>query len=92
MGVVTRLMPGLKLDPDRCTVMTCGPEIMMRFVAQEARKAGIPGNRIYLSMERNMHCAVGLCGRCQWGPDFVCKDGPVFSEEEVAQRLTVRER
>ena len=49
----------------------------MRFTVEALRERGVPDERIYLSMERNMKCAVGLCGHCQFGPTFVCKDGPV---------------
>jgi NAD(P)H-flavin reductase len=91
VGVVTRLLAGLDLDGPNTTVLTCGPEIMMRFVAQEAAKQGVPADRIFVSMERNMQCAIGLCGHCQWGPDFVCADGPVFSWARASRRLAVRE-
>jgi NAD(P)H-flavin reductase len=55
------------------------------------RDAGIPANRIYLSMERNMKCAIGLCGHCQFGPEFICKDGPVMPYDRIAPILTIRE-
>ena len=58
--------------------MICGPEIMMRFVTRELETHGLQREDIYLSMERNMKCAVGFCGHCQYGPHFICKDGPVF--------------
>jgi NAD(P)H-flavin reductase len=58
--------------------MICGPEVMMRFTAMELIKRGVDGQQIYVSMERNMECGVGLCGHCQYGHHFVCKDGPVF--------------
>lgn len=91
VGVVTRLLAGVDLDGPNTTVMTCGPEIMMRFVALEACKQGVPADRIFVSMERNMQCAIGICGHCQWGADFVCKDGPVVSWAAAQRRLTVRE-
>lgn len=78
VGVVPNLIGKLTLVPDRTLVLTCGPEIMMRFSIFEAIGDRIPAEQIYLSQERNMHCAVGLCGHCQIGPGFVCKDGPVF--------------
>jgi NAD(P)H-flavin reductase len=79
VGVVTRLIPRAGFDPLNCTAMVCGPEVMMRFTVTELQKLGVPDDRIYVSMERNMKCAVSLCGHCQLGPFFVCKDGPVFS-------------
>ncbi|MCA9493186.1 MAG: FAD/NAD(P)-binding protein, partial [Myxococcales bacterium] len=89
IGVVTRLLERAGLDPDRTRVMTCGPEVMMRFVAREALRQGIRADRIAVSMERNMQCAIGLCGHCQWGADFVCRDGPVFGWDRVAARFNV---
>jgi NAD(P)H-flavin reductase len=63
----------------------------MRFSANALRDAGVAPGRIYLSMERNMKCAIGLCGHCQFGPTFVCKDGPVMRLDEIAEILAVRE-
>jgi NAD(P)H-flavin reductase len=66
--------------------MVCGPELMMRFALQELQSFRIASERIYLSMERNMKCATGFCGHCQYGPEFICKDGPVFRFDRI-QRL-----
>ena len=78
VGVVPMWFYSFRLDPLKTAVLTCGPEIMMRFVLYEALARRIPADRIYLSMERNMKCGQGACGHCQIGPYFVCKDGPVF--------------
>ncbi len=78
VGVVPMLFYLLRLDPKKTTVLTCGPEIMIHFVIYEAMARRIPKERIYVSMERNMKCGVGICGHCQFGPHFVCKEGPVF--------------
>jgi NAD(P)H-flavin reductase len=61
---------------------------MMRFTAVEFEKRGVTPENIYISMERNMKCSVGLCGHCQYGPHFVCKDGPVFQYSQVQSLLT----
>ena len=61
----------------------CGPEIMMRFVIQALQRTSLEAGQIYLSMERNMKCAIGFCGHCQMGPFFICKDGPVFAYPQV---------
>jgi NAD(P)H-flavin reductase len=66
--------------------LICGPEIMMRYVIPELEH-GVPDGDIYLSMERNMKCALGFCGHCQYGPHFVCKDGPVFSYQQLRSLL-----
>ena len=63
----------------------------MRFTVRRAARAGIPDGRIFVSLERNMKCAVGFCGHCQLGPLFVCKDGPVFPFERVRPWFYVRE-
>ncbi|HVB73007.1 MAG TPA: FAD/NAD(P)-binding protein [Ktedonobacteraceae bacterium] len=89
VGVVTQLIRRAAFDPRNTLAMVCGPEIMMRFTASELEKHGAPVEQIYVSMERNMKCAVGLCGHCQYGPHFVCKDGPVFQYSRV-QHLLVK--
>jgi len=89
-GVVTELFEELDFDPERTVVFMCGPEIMMRFAVPFFRGRGVPATRVYVSLERNMHCAIGLCGRCQLGPYFLCKDGPVFSYAEIARFFEVR--
>jgi NAD(P)H-flavin reductase len=91
VGVVTGLLPNVRFDPSETIAMLCGPEIMMRFSARELEKLGMPAASIYLSMERNMKCAVGFCGHCQYGPTFVCKDGPVYRLDSIAWLLEKRE-
>jgi NAD(P)H-flavin reductase len=83
MGVVPVLFYRMRLSPARTVILTCGPEIMIRFVIFEALARKIPAERIFLSMERNMNCAIGHCGHCQLGPAFICKDGPVFSYRKM---------
>ncbi|HYK86921.1 MAG TPA: hypothetical protein VEV19_16235 [Ktedonobacteraceae bacterium] len=75
--------------PALSQALVCGPEIMMRFTVAELEKHGVTADQVYISMERNMKCAVGLCGHCQYGPHFVCKDGPVFPYSRV-QHLLVK--
>jgi len=91
VGVVTRLVDRAPFDPDTATVITCGPEIMMRFVARSALARGVSPHRIHASLERNMRCGVGTCGHCQLGPVFVCRDGPVFPWPDASTLLEVRE-
>ena len=87
VGVVTTLFKYVRLQPSRSVAMICGPEIMMRFVARELEGHGLAPSNIYLSMERNMKCAVGFCGHCQYGPHFICKDGPVFPYDKIRPLL-----
>ncbi len=91
VGVVTTLVQRADFDPAEAIAMVCGPEVMMRFGAAALRQAGVSDDRIYLSMERNMKCAVGFCGHCQFGPVFVCKDGPVFTNERLRHILALKE-
>jgi NAD(P)H-flavin reductase len=83
IGVVTELLNYVNLDMNNTTAMVCGPEIMMKFTIEELLEKGFPENNVYLSLERNMKCAVGFCGHCQLGPKFICKDGPVFKFPEI---------
>ena len=91
VGVVPGLIPRAAFDPDDTAAMVCGPEVMMRFTVNALRDAGVDDEGIYLSMERNMKCAVGLCGHCQFGPAFVCKDGPVMRFDTIAPIFSVAE-
>jgi NAD(P)H-flavin reductase len=79
VGVVPQLFYRIRVDHKQTLVMTCGPEIMMRFVIYEALARRIPHEAILISMERNMKCAVGFCGHCQFGPTFICRQGPVLN-------------
>lgn len=90
VGLVTTLFEQLDLQPERSIAMLCGPEVMMRAAAEGLHARGLAAGSIYLSMERNMQCAVGHCGHCQFGGSFVCRDGPVFAWPEVRALLGVR--
>ena len=91
VGVVPSLIPHANFDPHEAVAFVCGPEVMMRFSATALLAAGMGADRIYLSMERNMKCAIGLCGHCQFGPSFICKDGPVMRHDAIGGLLSVRE-
>jgi NAD(P)H-flavin reductase len=91
VGVVTTLIPRANLDPARTLALICGPELMMRHVAASLGDAGIADESIYVSLERNMKCAVGHCGHCQFGPLFVCRDGPVFRYDRVRNLVMLKE-
>lgn len=90
VGVVTLLLERLRsFDPQHTTLLCCGPEVMMRFTIRAAERRGLTQEQIWVSMERNMQCAVGFCGHCQWGPEFICKDGPVFRYDRIAPFMDV---
>ena len=91
VGVVTTLMNKADFDPENTIAYVCGPEIMMRYAATSCLSAQIPEENIYLSMERNMKCATGFCGHCQFGPYFVCKDGAVFKYPQIKPFLNIPE-
>ncbi|HEX6262374.1 MAG TPA: FAD/NAD(P)-binding protein [Actinomycetota bacterium] len=91
VGVVTELIDGAPFDPSRAVALVCGPEIMMRFAVRALTERGVPPGSVRISMERNMKCAIGHCGHCQLGPEFVCKDGPVFTYERLAGWMEVAE-
>ena len=91
VGVVTTLFSEARIDADRSVVMICGPEVMMRSAVKELTGRGVAEERIYLSLERNMKCAVGFCGHCQYGPMFICKDGPVVRYDRISRWFGIRE-
>jgi NAD(P)H-flavin reductase len=84
------LLGRVVFDAPRAQAFLCGPEVMMRFTALELARVGVADDRIWVSMERNMQCAVGYCGHCQLGPEFVCVDGPVFAWQRVRGLMTIR--
>jgi NAD(P)H-flavin reductase len=91
VGVVTKLLSHGAFEPANAVAMVCGPEVMMRFVAMALCEKGVGEEAIYLSMERNMKCAIGHCGHCQFGPTFICRDGPVFTYARLKPFLTIKE-
>ncbi len=91
VGVVTYLIKKNIKNPKNTLVFICGPEIMIKFAVQELFGAKVEEKHIFISLERHMQCAVGFCGRCQYGPYFLCKDGPVFSYEQLRHWLMIKE-
>lgn len=91
VDVVPILFYRMRLNPANTSILTCGPEIMIRFVIFEALARRIAAENIFVSMERNMKCGLGLCGHCQIGPFFVCKDGPVFSFDQIQPYFNVED-
>jgi len=83
VGVVTTLIHKAPFTSRNAVAMICGPEVMIRFTANELQRRGVPTPQIFVSMERNMKCGVGFCGHCQFGAHFVCRDGPVFSYDRI---------
>ena len=90
VGLVTELVDQIGFDVRGARVMVCGPEPMMLATVRKLGGSGVPEAHIWLSLERNMQCAVGHCGHCQFGAPFVCKDGPVFNYPQIRDRLGVK--
>lgn len=91
VGVVTKLIERAPFDPGSATAFICGPEVMIRFSAMGLEQRGVSRPSIAVSLERNMKCALGLCGHCQFGPFFVCREGPVFAYDRILPFFGVRE-
>jgi NAD(P)H-flavin reductase len=91
VGVVTRLIAHAGLDPAVTVAMTCGPEIMMRFLVAGLQAIGVADECVHVSLERNMQCGIGHCGHCQLGPMLLCREGPVYPWPQVQRWLTIRE-
>ncbi len=90
VGHVTELFGKVEMDFPRAVVMMCGPEGMMQVAVDHLLERGVREDSLHLSMERSMNCAVGLCGHCQYGGKFVCRDGPVFNYSEIKALFGIR--
>ena len=77
-GLITALLDDMEVDPYSTYAIVCGPPVMFKFVCGRLDEMGIPMNRMFVSLERRMHCGMGKCCRCMVGSTFTCVDGPVF--------------
>jgi anaerobic sulfite reductase subunit B len=91
VGVVPKLISTAAFDPADAFALVVGPEVMMHYTVQALLERGVPPERIFLSMERNMRCGLGHCGHCQLGPTLICRDGPVYHYAALRALLEVRE-
>jgi len=89
--VVTKLIGGARFDPANATAFVVGPELMMRFAVDALLDRGMRAGDVYVSIERNMKCAVTQCGRCQFGPTFACREGPVMELGAIEPFFRTRE-
>ncbi len=85
VGVVTTILDPKDVDISNAVAIVCGPPIMMKFATLKLLEFGFQPKDIYLSMEKNMSCGFGKCGHCMIGKYYVCKDGPVFTYEQIKQ-------
>lgn len=83
VGVVTRLLQRIRVNAERTSVLVCGPRMLNRVAAWNFLQLHVPPERVFISLERNMNCGYGLCGHCQYGGKFVCRDGPVFAFKQI---------
>lgn len=91
VGLIPVLFKNIAVDPLRSVVFMCGPEIMMAILAKDLTTRGIPAEKIFVSMERNMNCGMGWCGHCLFGPAMVCTDGPIFRLSDIWDFWSIRE-
>ncbi len=91
IGNVVTLLDKVPFNPLNAVVFICGPEAMMQAVSRELLLNGVPSEKIFLSLERNMNCGLGICGHCFFGPKFVCKEGPVFRLSDIENFWGVKE-
>ncbi|MCX5716245.1 MAG: FAD/NAD(P)-binding protein [Candidatus Omnitrophica bacterium] len=85
VGLVTNILRDAPVDVKNAVGVVCGPPVMMKFVALKFLEMGLAPADIYLSMEKNMSCGLGKCGHCRIGPFYACKDGPVFTYEQLKE-------
>ena len=78
VGLITKLLDGIEVDPQRTFAIVCGPPVMFKFVCGRLSEQGMPMWRMFVSLERRMHCGMGKCCRCNIGSTFTCMEGPVF--------------
>ena len=91
VGVVTNLLKRLRVAAEKTIVLVCGPKILNRVAAWNFLQLHVPPEQVYVSLERNMNCGFGRCGHCQYGPFFVCKEGPVFRFSDIASLFAKEE-
>ncbi|MEW6081108.1 MAG: FAD/NAD(P)-binding protein [Bacillota bacterium] len=85
VGFVPAVLMEVAPKPDDCVTVTCGPPIMIKFVLQNLEKLGFEPRQIVTTLEMRMKCGIGKCGRCNIGKNYVCRDGPVFTLEQLSQ-------
>jgi NAD(P)H-flavin reductase len=84
VGLITELLEEVSPSADDAITITCGPPIMIRFVFLTLGKLGFTPQQMLTTLEARMHCGIGKCGRCNLGEAFICVDGPVFRQDEIA--------
>lgn len=83
VGFVPQIVEKVSPSPDNSVALICGPPVMIKFTQPVLDRIGWKGDQIIMSLENRMKCGVGICGRCNVGPYYVCKDGPVFTKAQL---------
>jgi NAD(P)H-flavin reductase len=78
VGRITQLLDGIRVRPEHTYAIVCGPPVMFKFVCARLSELGVPMQRMFVSLERRMHCGMGKCCRCNVGSTYTCLEGPVF--------------
>ena len=78
VGLVTKLLDDIDVPMNQTFAIVCGPPVMFKFVCRQLSDLGMPMHRMFVSLERRMHCGMGKCCRCNVGSTYVCLEGPVF--------------
>lgn len=84
VGLVPDVVRSLTPSSENTVAIVCGPPIMMKFTLPVVKDLGFSDENIFFSLEMQMKCGIGKCGRCNVGSKYVCSDGPVFSQSELA--------
>jgi len=84
VGLITQLLEQVNPSAEGAVTVTCGPPIMIHFATLTLQKMGFEQNQMLTTLEARMHCGIGKCGRCNLGEKFICTDGPVFWQHEIA--------
>ncbi|MCU0689818.1 MAG: FAD/NAD(P)-binding protein [Polyangiaceae bacterium] len=78
VGLITKLLDKIDFRPEQAYAIVCGPPVMFKFVCNQLSRVGVPMHRMFVSLERRMHCGMGKCCRCNIGSTYTCVEGPVF--------------
>ena len=85
VGLITTVTEKKITSAEDSIAIVCGPPVVIKFMQPILEKLNIPLDRIILSLEKRMKCGIGICGRCNIGDQYVCKDGPVFSLAQLKE-------
>lgn len=85
VGLIPNILKEINPSPENAVAVTCGPPIMIKFTVQALQELGFSDDQVVTTLEKRMKCGVGICGRCNIGSSYVCKDGPVYTLAQLKQ-------